>query len=105
MVDIGLIVAPLVGLTKNTLLAGGAAGAGAGAGVVADGGGVSAPPQAAAMTVQSPSTTALTIFIATPFSLPRSASAVRVIGKLVDYTLLARRRCQRLRLLRPSSAA
>src|SRR5688572_22226095 len=80
MVDIGLIVAPLVGVTKNTLLAGGLAGAAAGA-LAVDAGGVSEPPQAAATTVHSPSITAFTIFIATPFSLPRSASAVRVTGK------------------------
>jgi hypothetical protein len=62
-----LIVAPLVGVTKNTLVAGGLAGAAAGAGVAVDAGGVSAPPQAVAIAVQSPSITALTIFIATPF--------------------------------------
>jgi hypothetical protein len=79
MVDIGLTVAPLVGVTKNTLLAGGFAGAAAGALAVEDAGGVSAPPQAAAITVQNASVTAFTIFIATPF---------RVMSKLWDYTLL-----------------
>src|SRR5687768_15520431 len=65
MVDIGLMVAPLVGVTKNTL-DGAFAGAAAGA-LAVDAGGVSAPPQAAATTVHSPSITAFTIFIATPF--------------------------------------
>src|SRR5687768_12592616 len=93
MVDIGLIVAPLVGVTKNTLLAGGLAGVAAGA-LAVDAGGVSGPPQAAAITVQSPSITAFTIFIAAPFffaSLRFGGSSG--LAKFWDYTLLARRRC------------
>jgi hypothetical protein len=72
------MVAPLAGDTKNTRLAGGA-GAAAGALAGADEGGVSAPPQAAAITVNSPSITAFTILIAAPFRET----------KLEDYTLAA----------------
>src|SRR5688572_2500043 len=106
MVDIGLMVAPLVGVTKNTL-DGAFAGAAAGA-LAVDAGGVSAPPQAAATTVHSPSITAFTIFIATPFSLPRSASAVRVTGKTLGLYVASgavSSAAANLCLLRPSSAA
>src|SRR5688572_33006941 len=91
MVDIGLIVAPLVGVTKNTLVAGGLAGAAAGA-LAVDAGGVSEPPHAAAITVHSPSITAFTIFIATPFRVlcswgPHDADYASWGVKLPDYTL------------------
>src|SRR5687767_8991342 len=85
MVDIGLMVAPLVGATKNTLVAGGLAGAAAGVLAGVDGGGVSAPPQAAAIMVNSPSVTAFTIFIAAPFRV-----MVKVLGLYVACRLLAR---------------
>jgi hypothetical protein len=80
----------LVGVTKNTLVAAGAAGALA---VDSDAGGVSAPPQAAAITVQIPSVTAFTIFIATPFRVlcpwgPHDADFASWGVKLWDYTLL-----------------